>query len=745
MKQIVWKWSLGLALTALPFAGGCLQESPTTPVHSAASQPGAVPNVPLAEATGVADPATVAAAPTNDITTAEVKPVQVEASLPAHVRTAGPAAEMARLANSGVDEGVMLAYVTNSTGYFSLNADEIIYMKDLGVPGAVVTAMIQRDQELKGQMAAGGPANAQGQTQSEPQQPNPGDVAPQPAPNAAVAAPVYSPAPAAPAAEPTYSTFYSSLAPYGTWVEVDGYGRCWRPTVVAADPGWQPYLDNGRWVYTDSGWYWYSDYSWGWAPFHYGRWFRHHNMGWCWAPDVVWGPSWVSWRYSNDYCGWAPLPPAACYRPGFGFSYYGRPAGLGFEFGLGVDCFAFVSWGGFHHDHLRGYAAPRNHITQIYNTTVVVNHFEGNRNTVINRGISPERVSQLSRTEVRKVSIRDAGRETLRAGRGESLDSSRGTLAVYRPKVAAPQRDSATVNNAPAAGSPRRERSGTGVAESRTPATPTRNNLASSAAEQTSRSATSAPEARALDRSGRTRLPQEKSAAPPVSTAPAAPARTGRTGSSHSAVTPSSPIVRSETAPVTPGRSIREPNVGNQSSTTRAPSILHGSQSGAASQRTPAVSSPRFEAPNRQPAPAYRSAAPAASIPPRAQPQPAPVYSAPRFENSQRSQPSYHAESPSISAPMQPRTARSEPTYNAPSYSAPQRSQAFQAPHYSPAPVQAPQYNSGGASSRSFSGGGGGQPSYSAPAQRESRSAPSMPPQGSSPAGNSRPDRRNNS
>ncbi len=43
----------------------------------------------------------------------------------------------------------MLAFVTNSTSTFNLGAEEIIYLNDIGVPSAVVTAMIQRDQVLK--------------------------------------------------------------------------------------------------------------------------------------------------------------------------------------------------------------------------------------------------------------------------------------------------------------------------------------------------------------------------------------------------------------------------------------------------------------------------------------------------------------------------------------------------------------------------------------------------------------------
>ena len=85
-----------------------------------------------------------------------------------------------------------------------------------------------------------------------------------------------------------------------------------------------------------------SDYSWGWAAFHYGRWFHHERFGWCWTPDTVWGPSWVTWRYSVDYCGWAPLPPFTVFVSGIGFIYRGAAVGVGFDFGLGAGFFTFV-------------------------------------------------------------------------------------------------------------------------------------------------------------------------------------------------------------------------------------------------------------------------------------------------------------------------------------------------------------------------------------------------------------------
>jgi len=49
--------------------------------------------------------------------------------------------------------------------------------------------------------------------------------------------------------------FYTSLSPYGTWIEI-GYGTpVWRPTIVRKT--WSPYYQ-GEWVYTDYGWYWNS-------------------------------------------------------------------------------------------------------------------------------------------------------------------------------------------------------------------------------------------------------------------------------------------------------------------------------------------------------------------------------------------------------------------------------------------------------------------------------------------------------
>src|ERR1043165_2835302 len=207
---------------------------------------------------------------------------------PPSIKLSPAAGEVTKLVQAGVDSNVILAYVTNSPNTFRLEADEIVYLKDLGMSPEVVTAMIQQDQRIKQASLAGTtvastqPASVWAAGVVAPSNGVPAEPAPAAQPSTATTVPP-PPADEMPSPE-TVNYFYDSLSPYGTWVDVDGYGRCWRPTVVVTTPGWRPYSHCGRWEWTDSGWYWYSDYSWGWAPFHYGRWFSHPRWGWCWVP-----------------------------------------------------------------------------------------------------------------------------------------------------------------------------------------------------------------------------------------------------------------------------------------------------------------------------------------------------------------------------------------------------------------------------------------------------------------------------
>ncbi len=56
--------------------------------------------------------------------------------------------EIERLAKAGVDEGVVQAYINNTAGTFNLTADQVIYLKNLGLSPQVINTMIDHDQEL---------------------------------------------------------------------------------------------------------------------------------------------------------------------------------------------------------------------------------------------------------------------------------------------------------------------------------------------------------------------------------------------------------------------------------------------------------------------------------------------------------------------------------------------------------------------------------------------------------------------
>jgi len=340
--------------------------------------------------------------------------------LPPYIFPTSPLAQVVRLTQAGVDQSIILTYVTNSSSTFNLDSDKIIYLRDVGLPNEIITAMMQRDQLLQQQMAA-----AAYQPPSQPAPPPDTSTEPLPPP------PEDQPAP--PPTEVTVNTFYDTLAPYGTWVTVDGYGRCWRPSVMVYNSGWQPYCDHGHWVYTNCGWYWCSDYSWGWAPFHYGRWFQHPHMGWCWTPDTVWGPSWVTWRQSNGYCGWAPLPPFATYQSGVGFFYRGSSVSIGFNWGLNQNCFTFVPTQYFCDPQPRRHCVGPAQVTQIFNQTTIINNFNGHGHDLANRGIDPDHISTVTRTPIRPVTIRDITSPPGHGPHGDQLSHDGSTLLVSRP------------------------------------------------------------------------------------------------------------------------------------------------------------------------------------------------------------------------------------------------------------------------------------------------------------------------
>ena len=463
--SIFQKCGLALALALAPFLGGCDagQSASAAPVDQAAAQaPNQTsPDPTLADAdmdaqeTNVISDADIAAGTNADaaLENANGKLISSPDTAGTNVSNNPQLTDFVKLVQAGVGESVLLAYVTNSPTAFSVSSDDILYLNDLGTPESVVSAMLAKDQQINGTAATAPAASAQ---EATPPPMNPagdpnnryagaGNVPPPSATDLNAGAPVQTPplipseaveAEVQQSPNASYSYFYDSLSPYGNWVNLDGYGPCWQPTVVVVNPGWTPYSDRGHWAYTDCGWCWVSDYSWGWAPFHYGRWFRNAHYGWCWAPDTVWGPAWVSWRYSDAYCGWAPLPPSACYRPGFGFTYYGRSVGFSFGFGLRANNFTFVGLGHFRDRNPGRYRVQHREVTKIYNTTIINNQIiRGGNHNLINRGVPVDRVARATHQDIRPIRIRaeENGPRTPQLGRdGRSL-------AVYRPNLPAPR------------------------------------------------------------------------------------------------------------------------------------------------------------------------------------------------------------------------------------------------------------------------------------------------------------------
>ena len=326
----------------------------------------------------------------------------------AQINNLSPAlAEVVRLAQSGAGESVTLAYIQKAPAYH-ITGDEIIYLEDLGISEAVLKALVDHSQSSEAAVAAAPAA---------------------PAPTNAPAVVTTVPAPPAEVGE-----FYQPLTPYGSWVEVAPYGWCWQPTVAVVYRGWQPYCDNGYWLWSDSGWYWHSYYSWGWAPFHYGRWFNHPRRGWCWAPDRVWGSSWVCWRNSPGYAGWAPLPPGAHFSVGIGWTFRGRAVGPSFGFGIASSHFAFVSTAHFADRRVSTRRLPPREVNVVFNRTTVVNNYvAGSGNRVINRGVDRAKVESASGTRLHEVAVRELPRDGARTTMPDQLTRQGNSDVVYRP------------------------------------------------------------------------------------------------------------------------------------------------------------------------------------------------------------------------------------------------------------------------------------------------------------------------
>ena len=181
--------------------------------------------------------------------------------------------DVIKLSRAGMSEEVILAQIKSAGASYNLTADQLIYLSNQGVSQNVIKALLSASSTTS-------PGAGIGAATPLPVAPPPGEAgptgiyAPTPLTHANVMAPQVPPP-----ATVSFDYFHDQLAPYGTWMEVPGHGRCWRPGVSATDPFWRPYCEQGHWIYTEGGWFWQSDYPWGEIAFHYGRWFKD-GAGW---------------------------------------------------------------------------------------------------------------------------------------------------------------------------------------------------------------------------------------------------------------------------------------------------------------------------------------------------------------------------------------------------------------------------------------------------------------------------------
>ncbi|MFA7228674.1 MAG: DUF6600 domain-containing protein [Melioribacteraceae bacterium] len=217
----------------------------------------------------------------------------------------------------------------------------------------------------------------------------------------------------------SFGYFYSSLRPYGEWIQLDNDLIVWRPGRI--DNSWRPYSE-GRWSWTSEGWYWDSYEPFGWATYHYGRWFLDDYYGWIWIPDYEWAPSWVEWRYDDDYIGWAPLPPYAGFR-----------IDLGIHFSIGWHShyrhWNFVGYNHFYDHRVYRYFLDSRRSERIFSGTKYRTNYYSERDRIVNGGVDRSFIERRGGYKIRERSIStvDSYRdfERSRGERGERVYSYR--------------------------------------------------------------------------------------------------------------------------------------------------------------------------------------------------------------------------------------------------------------------------------------------------------------------------------
>src|SRR5476649_2007446 len=236
----------------------------------------------------------------------------------------------------------------------------------------------------------------------------------------------------------SYDMFYTKLERFGEWRETSDYGFVWQPR-EAQSRDWRPYT-NGHWVYSDAGWTWVSEEPFGWATYHYGRWTRLRGVGWVWAPGDEWAPAWVSWRTSNEYVGWAPLPPEARFDRHAGIHKWADN-----YYDIGPDQYSFVAQKEFGSQRVERSIVPVERNVLIVNQTTNVTNITYSNTTVVNQGPSYDEMRARSQEPIQRYRLErrsEVNEEPSRAVvRGEVLEVTAPSITAQisqRPRTNKP-------------------------------------------------------------------------------------------------------------------------------------------------------------------------------------------------------------------------------------------------------------------------------------------------------------------
>lgn len=211
-----------------------------------------------------------------------------------------------------------------------------------------------------------------------------------------------------------YGFFYSNLAPYGAWIQLDYNTVVWSPRIY--ERNWAPYTD-GRWVWTPDGWYWDSYEPFGYITYHYGRWYYDDYYGWLWVPDYQWAPAWVEWRYDNAYIGWSPLPPYAAFSINIGIHFtsaYHSP----------YTHWHFVNYNYFCDPYVSKYYVNTKVKYRIFSKTKYRTDYGFSNGRVVNRGVDVDYIRKRTNQRIveRNISVVSDPRK-IESGRERTRDN----------------------------------------------------------------------------------------------------------------------------------------------------------------------------------------------------------------------------------------------------------------------------------------------------------------------------------